>query len=89
MNTKTDTQTGRGKLISAQELMAELSIGRTWLRELMNEGMPCVCLNPNTPHPKLRRYRFDPEAVMDWLGVRNAAETPTPAANAEQKGAAR
>lgn len=59
----TDTQTGRGKLISAQELMAELSIGRTWLRELMNEGMPFVCLNPNTPYARLRRYRYNLQAV--------------------------
>lgn len=69
--------------------MEHIGIGRTLLRELMKEGMPFVCLNPNTPHPKLRRYRFDPEAVMDWLGVRNAAEPPTPCATAEQKGAAR
>ena len=95
MNTKTDTQTGRGKLISAQELMEHIGIGRTWLRELMKEGMPCVCLNPNTPHAKLRRYRFDSEAVREWMETRNAnrpalttAETVT-APNAEQKGVER
>ena len=74
MNTDTDTQTGRGKLISAQELMAELSIGRTWLRELMNEGMPFVCLNPNTPYARLRRYRYDLQAVMEWLAARTAEQ---------------
>lgn len=74
MNTDTETQTGRGKLISAQELMAELSIGRTWLHALMKEGMPFVCLNPNTPHPKLRRYRYDLQAVMEWLAARTAEQ---------------
>lgn len=74
MNTDTNTQTGRGKLISAQELMAELSIGRTWLRVLMDEGMPFVCLNPNTPHARLRRYRYDLQAVMEWLAARTAEQ---------------
>ena len=74
MNTDTDTQNGRGKLISAQELMAELSIGRTWLHALMKAGMPFVCLNPNTPHAKLRRYRYDLQAVMEWLAARTAEQ---------------
>lgn len=74
MNTDTDKQTGRGKLISAQELMAELSIGRTWLRVLMDEGMPFVCLNPNTPYARLRRYRYDLQAVMEWLAARTAEQ---------------
>lgn len=80
--------------------MAELNIGRTWLQALMTDGLPFVCLNPNTPHPKLRRYRYDLQAVMDWLAARNAAapskatpaasaETPTPCATADQKGVER
>lgn len=75
--------------------MAELGIGRTWLRELMNEGMPFVCLNPNTPHPKLRRYRYDLEEVREWMETRKVnrpalttAETVT-ATTAEQKGVER
>ena len=68
---KTDTQTGRGKLISTREIMGVIGIGRSMLRNLMNEGMPYVCLNPDSIGTRSRRYRFNPEAVLAWLNERS------------------
>lgn len=88
---------GRGKLISVREIMSKLSVSRSWLRKQEHAGMPHVCLNPDSSGTQGRRYRYDLQAVMDWLAARNAtatskatpaasAEAPTPCATAEQKG---
>lgn len=81
--------TGRGKLLSARELMAELNVGRSWLRKQEQAGMPRVCLNPDSIGTQGRRYRYSLEAVLAWLEGRNTAEAPAEtaaASTAEQKG---
>ncbi|MDD6814008.1 MAG: hypothetical protein PUD60_06375 [Akkermansia muciniphila] len=82
--------TGRGKFLSAREIMEELNIGRALLRKHEKAGMPRVCLNPDSVGTHGRRYRYSLGAVLAWLEGRNTAEAPAVTApTAEQKGVER
>lgn len=90
------------RLLTTAELCDRLNIGTHILRELRKAGLPAYAINAKATNIAKRRgcgmqYRYDLQAVMDWLAARNAAatskatpeasaETPTPCATAEQKG---
>ena len=83
-------RTGREKLLSARELMAEINVSHAWLRKQGKAGMPRVCINPDSIGTHGRRYRYSLGAVLAWLEGRNTAEAPAvTAATAEQKGVER
>jgi len=46
------------ELLTQQELMEKLKVSRQTLYVWINQGMPCVLKKP---------YRFDLEAVINWV----------------------
>ena len=84
---------------NSNEITKALNISAATLARWRRLGMPCTVTNACITE-KGRRYRYDLQAIMDWLAVRNAAatskatpaasaETPTPCATADRKGVER
>ena len=85
--------------INTAQIIEALNISAATLARWRRLGMPCTVANACLTE-KGRRYRYDLQAVMDWLAARNAsapskatpeasAVTPTPCATAERKGVER
>lgn len=69
MNTQ-QNETGGFRIVTRKQIMEMLSIGHTTLDILVAEGMPRICLNPGEKCEWLRRYRYNPQAVLAWLESR-------------------
>lgn len=84
---------------NSNQISKALNISAATLARWRRLGMPCTVTNACITE-KGRRYRYDLQAVMDWLAARNAAatskatpeasaETPTPCATPTKKGVER
>lgn len=67
MNTNTNNT---ALLVTKKQLMAMLNIGHGWLDNFVRDGMPRVCLNPDGDKYEVKIYRYNPQAVLAWLDMR-------------------
>jgi excisionase family DNA binding protein len=55
------------ELLTSKQLCERLSVSYMTLYRMMQKGLPCIVLGS-------RVYRYDYDAVMDWLRTSNIAE---------------